>query len=384
MQNPTLKHTHNHTHTRLSANQTNANKTKQIRFADVKGVDEAKGELEEIVEYLRDPHKFTALGGKLPKGVLLVGPPGTGKTMLARAIAGEAGVPFFYTSGSEFEEVFVGVGARRVRDLFAAAKRHAPCIVFIDEVDAIGGNRNPKDQTYMRMTLNQLLVELDGFKVRRRGLMVLCCLLCCCCVLWCGVLSCGVWWCVLVWCACVVCGAFCAALPPACSALRAAFARPPLLSPLAAQLKHPAPPYTQTNKQNKQTQPSEGVIVVAATNFPEILDKALVRPGRFDRHVVVPAPDVEGRRQILESHFRSIPLARGVDLSVIARGTPGAPGGVDGAVCGKSGGALFLPCTVSCACAVRVACRFRHLTSPRPRALKTNATTPVPTRDTTH
>lgn len=206
------------------------------KFADVKGVDEAKADLEEVVQYLRDPEKYTRLGGKLPKGVLLVGPPGTGKTMLARAIAGEAGVPFFYCSGSEFEEMFVGVGARRVRDLFAAAKKAAPCIVFIDEVDAVGGKRNPKDQQYMKQTLNQLLVELDGFKA------------------------------------------------------------------------------------------SEGVICVAATNFPESLDKALIRPGRFDWHVTVPNPDVKGRTEILASHFKDIPRAQDVDLSVIARGTPGFSG----------------------------------------------------------
>ncbi|KAI9594315.1 peptidase family M41-domain-containing protein [Syncephalis fuscata] len=209
---------------------------RSVRFTDVQGVDEAKHELEELVAFLKDPSKFTELGGKLPKGVLLTGPPGTGKTLLARAVAGEADVPFFFMSGSEFDEMYVGVGARRVRELFAAARRKAPSIIFIDELDAIGGKRNPKDQTYMKQTLNQLLVEMDGF--------------------------------------------------------------------------------SQT----------EGVIVMAATNFPELLDKALVRPGRFDRHVPVPLPDVRGRIQILSLHTKNILIADDVNLSILARGTPGFSG----------------------------------------------------------
>ncbi|KAI8803526.1 peptidase family M41-domain-containing protein [Cladochytrium replicatum] len=212
------------------------NNPQPIRFADVQGVDEAKLELEEIVAFLKEPKRFNEVGGKLPKGILLYGPPGTGKTHLARAVAGEAGVPFFQMSGSEFDELYVGVGARRVRELFAAARKKAPCIVFIDEIDAVGSKRSAKDQSYMRQTLNQLLVELDGFSS------------------------------------------------------------------------------------------SEGVIFIAATNTPEALDKALIRPGRFDRHVVVPLPDVQGRTKILEVHSKDVQLSKEIDLSIIARGTPGFSG----------------------------------------------------------
>jgi ATP-dependent metalloprotease len=207
-----------------------------VRFSDVHGCDEAKEEMQELVEFLKDPEKFSTLGGKLPKGVLLVGPPGTGKTLLARAVAGEAGVPFFFMSGSEFDEVYVGVGAKRIRELFASARAKAPSIIFIDELDAVGGKRNERDAAYVKQTLNQLLTELDGF--------------------------------------------------------------------------------------SQQT----GVIILAATNFPQLLDKALTRPGRFDRHVVVPLPDVRGRAQILKHHMKEIQYDIDVDETAIARGTTGFSG----------------------------------------------------------
>lgn len=208
----------------------------KARFTDVHGADEAKEELQEMVDFLRNPEKFSQLGGKLPKGILLVGPPGTGKTLLARAVAGEAGVPFFYMSGSEFDEVYVGVGAKRVRELFAAAKAKSPAIVFIDELDAIGGRRNARDAAYVKQTLNQLLTELDGFDQ------------------------------------------------------------------------------------------SSNVIIIGATNFPQLLDKALTRPGRFDRHVVVELPDVRGRLAILQHHAKKIKAAKDVDLQSIAQLTSGLSG----------------------------------------------------------
>jgi len=208
----------------------------KTRFTDVHGCDEAKEELQELVEFLKSPEKFSTLGGKLPKGVLLQGPPGTGKTLLARAVAGEAGVPFFYMSGSEFDEVYVGVGAKRVRDLFSTARTKAPAIIFIDELDAIGSKRHERDAAYAKQTLNQLLTELDGFEQ------------------------------------------------------------------------------------------DTGVVIIGATNFPESLDKALTRPGRFDRHVVVSLPDVRGRIAILNYHMRNIKFDADVDPSTIARGTPGFSG----------------------------------------------------------
>ena len=211
----------------------------KVTFSDVAGVDEAKEELQEIISFLKDPKKFTKLGGRIPKGCLLVGPPGTGKTLLARAIAGEAGVPFFSISGSDFVEMFVGVGASRVRDLFVQGKKSGPCIIFIDEIDAVGRHRGAGlggGHDEREQTLNQLLVEMDGFEA------------------------------------------------------------------------------------------NEGVILIAATNRPDVLDPALLRPGRFDRRVVVPRPDVKGREGILRVHIRKVPLAPDVDISVLARGTPGFTG----------------------------------------------------------
>ncbi len=211
----------------------------RVTFDDVAGIDEAKEDLQEIVEFLRDPQKFQRLGGRIPRGVLLVGPPGTGKTLTARAVAGEANVPFFTISGSDFVEMFVGVGASRVRDMFDQAKKNAPCIIFIDEIDAVGRHRGAGlggGNDEREQTLNQLLVEMDGFEA------------------------------------------------------------------------------------------NEGVIIIAATNRPDVLDPALLRPGRFDRQIVVPNPDVTGREKILKVHVRKVPLAPDVDLRVLARGTPGFSG----------------------------------------------------------
>merc|ERR1712159_71778 len=208
----------------------------KVTFNDVAGVEEAKEEVEEVVEFLKDPRKFSRLGGKIPRGCLLVGPPGTGKTLLARAIAGEAGVPFFTISGSDFVEMFVGVGASRVRDMFEQGKKNAPCIIFIDEIDAVGRHRGAGlggGHDEREQTLNQMLVEMDGFEGH------------------------------------------------------------------------------------------EGVIVIAATNRPDVLDPALLRPGRFDRQVFVNLPDVQGREKILKVHIRKVPVADNVEPSVIARGTPG-------------------------------------------------------------
>jgi len=210
-----------------------------IKFGDVQGIDESREELEEIVDFLKDPGKFERLGGEIPRGVLLMGEPGTGKTLLAKAIAGEAAVPFFSISGSDFVEMFVGVGASRVRDMFVQGKKHAPCIIFIDEIDAVGRSRGAGlggGNDEREQTLNQLLVEMDGFEV------------------------------------------------------------------------------------------NEGIIVIAATNRPDVLDPALLRPGRFDRHVVVPAPDIKGRENILKTHSKNIELDKEVSLNIIARGTPGFTG----------------------------------------------------------
>ncbi|XP_022611023.1 ATP-dependent zinc metalloprotease YME1L1-like isoform X2 [Seriola dumerili] len=210
---------------------------KNVTFEHVKGVEEAKNELQDVVEFLKNPQKFTALGGKLPKGVLLVGPPGTGKTLLARAVAGEADVPFYYASGSEFDEMFVGVGASRIRNLFREGKANAPCVIFIDELDSVGGKRIESPMhPYSRQTINQLLAEMDGFK------------------------------------------------------------------------------------------PNEGVIIIGATNFPEALDNALIRPGRFDMQVTVPKPDVKGRTEILNWYLKKIKMDPAIEASIIARGTVGFSG----------------------------------------------------------
>ncbi|XP_034411664.1 ATP-dependent zinc metalloprotease YME1L1b isoform X2 [Cyclopterus lumpus] len=210
---------------------------KNVTFEHVKGVEEAKNELQEVVEFLKNPEKFTALGGKLPKGVLLIGPPGTGKTLLARAVAGEADVPFYYASGSEFDEMFVGVGASRIRNLFREAKGNAPCVIFIDELDSVGGKRIESPMhPYSRQTINQLLAEMDGFK------------------------------------------------------------------------------------------PNEGVIIIGATNFPEALDNALIRPGRFDMQVTVPKPDVKGRTEILNWYLKKIKMDPAIEANIIARGTVGFSG----------------------------------------------------------
>ena len=211
----------------------------KVTFADVAGIDECKEELEEIIAFLKDPKKFTKLGGRIPKGVLMMGPPGTGKTLLAKAVAGEAGVPFFSISGSDFVEMFVGVGASRVRDLFEQGKKNAPCIIFIDEIDAVGRHRGAGlggGHDEREQTLNQLLVEMDGFES------------------------------------------------------------------------------------------NEGVIIIAATNRPDVLDPALQRPGRFDRRIVVPRPDLRGRLGIIKVHTRRVPLRNDVDLDLIARSTPGMTG----------------------------------------------------------
>ena len=214
-------------------------KSKKVTFADVAGIDEAKAELEEVIDFLKDPKKYTRLGGRIPKGLLLIGPPGTGKTLLARAIAGEADVPFLSISGSDFVEMFVGVGASRVRDLFSQAKKNAPCIIFIDEIDAVGRHRGAGlggGHDEREQTLNQLLVEMDGFES------------------------------------------------------------------------------------------NEGVILVSATNRPDVLDPALLRPGRFDRQVIVPLPDVKGREKIFEVHARKAPIDEDVNYAILARGTPGTSG----------------------------------------------------------